>query len=266
MRNKKSFSFDEEKDAQKIYNDGFPNGNIDYSKMYLVAKFIRQTFDLGEIRLEKELIRFCKEQDNNFNPVIESKAIKKWINSAMNYDLRKIDNVSISQKEVDFLKTINNTKDKKLLFTILIFSKALKKGNVRRKKTKMRTSEYYYIHYNNFLDIIRLSKLSNTSETDLADILNKYRSYFTFYNAERELIRLDFVDKNPKQKIIISDLNNLTNYYNILFEEHKTIAYCITCGKQIKKNSNIQKYCKECAKIKKTEQQKVLMRKRRSAL
>lgn len=264
MRNKKSFLFNEEIEAQKIFNNGFPDGKIDYNKMYLIAKFIRQTYDYGEIRLERELIRFCKTQDKNFNPIIEANTIKKWIRSALKYDLRKIDSIFVSQTEIDFIKTINNNKERKLLFSILVFSKALKKGSVKKDKSKLKTSENYYIHYNNFSDIIRLSKLNNVSETDLADILHKYKGYFTFYNAERELIRLDFIDKNPIKKIEVLDLNNLSIYYNILFEEHRPAAFCITCGKEIKKNSNIQKYCKDCAKIKSREQHKELMRKKRA--
>jgi len=249
MRNKKSFSFDEEKDAEVIYNQGFPDGNIDYSKMYLVSKYIRQTFDLGEIRLEKEIIKFCKKQNKNFNPVIEASAIKKWVKSAINYDLRKVDNISVSQKEIDILKTISNNKNRKLIFVALVFSKALKVSSVKRDKTNLRTSENYYIHYNNFSDIIRLSRLNNISETDLADILHEYKELFTFYNAERELIRLNFVDKNPKKEIVIYDLNNIINYFYILFEEHRPNSICIKCGKPIKKNSNRQKTCKDCSKI-----------------
>ena len=264
MRNKKSFLFDEKIEAQKIYNDGFPNGSIDYSKMYLVAKFVRQTFGYGEIRLERELIRFCKEQDKNFNPIIEAEAIKKWVHSAMKYDLRKIENIVLSQKEIDFIKKIGSNKDKKLLFSILVFSKALKKGSVKRDKSKLKTSDNYYIHYNNFQDIIRLSKINNLSETDLADVLYKYKHYFTFYNAERELIRLDFIDKKPHKKIVLYDLNNLNTYFGILFEHQKPPFSCTRCGKESKKSRNAQKYCKDCAKIVRREKQKMLMRRRRN--
>lgn len=264
MRNKKIFSFDEERDAEKVYNAGFPDGNIDYSKMYLIAKYIRQTFGYGEIRLERELIRFCQNQNKNFNPILEASSIKKWVRSAMKYDLRKIESINISQKEIDFLKSIKSNKDKKILFTTLVFSKALKKGSVKRDKSKLKQSDNYYIHYGNFLDIIRLSKLNNISETDLADIYHHYQEYFTFYNAERELIRLDFIDKSPKKQITIYDLDNAANYYKILFEEQKPESLCERCKKPIKKNSNIQKYCKDCSKIIRREQQKILMRKRRA--
>jgi hypothetical protein len=264
MRSKKSFSFNEEVEAEKLYNDGFVNGDIDYSKMYLIAKYIRQTFEYGEIRLERELIRFCKKQNNNFNPIIEAAYIRKWVKSALNYDLRKIESITVSQKEIDMLKPITNNKNRKLMFIILIFSKALKKGSVKRDKTNLKLSDNYYIHYNNFSDIIRLAKLTNTSEIDLADILHDYNKYFTFYKPERELIRLEFIDKKPDKEIIINDLNKIVEYYNILFMEHKLISVCKICGKEIKKNSNIQKYCKDCAKIKSREQHKELMQKRRA--
>jgi hypothetical protein len=266
MRTKKHFSFDEEKDAEKIYNNGFPNGNIDYSQMYLISKYLRQTYGYGEIRLEKAVIKFCKSQDKNFNPITEASSIRKWVKSAINYDLRKIDSVTVSVKEIDILKKIENNKDKKLLFVLLVFSKALKKGSVKRDKSNLRTSDNYYIHYNNFLDIIRLSKITNTSEVDLADILYKHKELFTFYKPERELIRLEFVDKNPKKPILITDLNNIINFYNILFEKKKTPSVCANCGKEIIKNSNIQKYCAECAEIKSREQHKNMMQKRRALL
>jgi len=265
MRSKKSFLFNEEREAEVIYRQGFPDGNIDYSKMYLVAKYIRQTYDYGEIRLEREVIRFCKKYDTNFNPITEEKFIRKWVKSALNYNLRKIEGVTLSQKEIDFLKSIDNNRDRKLLFSVLVFSKALKKGSVKKDKSNLKTSNNYYIHYNNFTDIIRLSRLTNLSEIDLADTLHKYRAHFTFYKPERELIRLDFIDAAPTKEITINnDLNNVMDYYNVLFEIHHPVSLCINCGKEIVKNSNIQKYCKDCAKIRKTEQQKVLMRKRRA--
>lgn len=264
MKNKKTFSFDEERDAEITYYQGFPNKTIDYNKMYLIAKYIRQTYDLGEIRLEKELIKYCLSQDEYFNPVVEEKAIRKWVKSAMNYNLRKIEGIHVSQKEIDFLKNIKTSKERKLLFSILIFSKALKKGNVKRDKKNLRTSNNYYIHYNNFQDIIRISKLMNMNDTDLADVIHNHKECFSFYKPEKELLRLEYVDKNPEKEIFITDMNNISNYYNILFETQKAPAICKNCGKEIIKTNNKQKYCKECAKLINREQHKLLMRKRRA--
>lgn len=55
-------------------------------------------------------------------------------------------------------------------------------------------------------------------------------------------------------KIIYSKKNNTNPITGI----------CSICGKEIIKNSNIQKYCKECAKIKDRKQHKEMMQKRRA--
>lgn len=247
MKTKKNFSFDEQKNAEKILKEGFPNKTIDYSQIYLIAKYYRQVYKYGKIRLEKELIRFCKEHDPNFNPVIETESIKKWIKSAMNYNLRKIESVSISPNEIEFLKAIENERDRRLLFVTLILSKALKMRNTKKIKGELKTSNNYYIRYNNFLDIIKLAKIKNFGEIDFADMLYKYKDYFTFYSAEQELIRLEFVDKNPEFEIIIDNLDRLMDYYELFFGKKKAIAFCINCGKEYIKTNPKQKYCKECA-------------------
>jgi hypothetical protein len=246
MRSKKTFSFNEERDAEKIVLEGFPNGTIDYSQMYLVAKYFRQSFNYGEIRLERELIKFCKAQDKNFNPVIDSEAIRKWVKSAMNYNLRKIESISISDKEIETLKEIENPRDRRILFVTLVLAKALKQRNTRRNKTDLKVSDNYYIRYNNLLDITRLAKATNISEIDLTDIFHKYRKYFIFYSPERELIRLEYADKNPETKNVIEDMDKILEYYEIFFGKKPTkesLKNCIVCGKELVKKSNRQKTC-----------------------
>lgn len=248
MRNKKGFSFDEERDAKEIIANGFPGRTIDYSAMYTVAKYLRHAKHLGAVRLERELIEFCKVQDANFNPIIDSESIKKWVTSAMNYDLRKISNIAVSKNEIDFLKTIENPRDRKLLFMMLVLSKALKHRGTRHKKTDFKVSDNYYIHYNNFPDIIRLSGLKNISEVDLADIFWKYKEHLTFYHAEKELIRVDFADKQFDEGIAIDDMDKILEFYDSLFGKNRPVIQCADCGKEIIKNNNKQIYCKECAK------------------
>jgi hypothetical protein len=266
MRNKKMFSFNEEQDAENIIKNGFPNG-IDYIGMYVVAKYFRKMLGYGAIRLERELIYFCIKQDSNFNPVIEADIIRKWVNSAMNYGLRKIESVLITQKEIDFLKTIELNKDRKILFITLILSKAIHNASTRKKSSKGH-SENYYIRNNNFLDIIKLSGVRNMTEINLADLFHKYPALFTVYYPEKQLIKINYAD-NTANGLIIDKLDKLLDYYELFFGE--TIAKnshrkfnCERCGRELEKANNSQKYCKECSKIIKNTRQKELMRKRRS--
>jgi len=263
MRTKKSFSFNEEEEAKDIILNGFPKNTIDYGKMYIIAKYLKGTFGYGEIRLERELIKFCKKQDKNFNPVIDVEIIKKWVKSAMKYGLRKIEQINISQKEIDFLKTIETTKDRKILFMILVIAKGLKKGNTKLVKGKIKTSDNYYIRYNNLIDIIHMTKQTNISEIKLANILYKYKKLFTFYDAERELIRLEYTDKNPEKIVHLKNVSNMLENYETLFGSEKYVI-CERCDKKVTMTNGNQKYCPECSKIIRKEKQKELMRKRRS--
>jgi len=267
MRNKKLFSFNEERDAEKIVLNGFENGKIDYSQMYLVAKYFRTNFNYGEIRLERELIEFCKKQDENFNPIIDAESIKKWIKSAMKYGLRKIDGIAISQPEITFLKTITIPKDRKLLFSALVISKALKKGNTKRNQKDFKHSDNYYIRYGNLSDIVKLSGLTKITEVGLMKIFHKYLEHLTTYSPEQELIKLNYANDETKGAIEISNMDKIMEYYELLLGKGSDTysgVFCEVCGNEIVKASNKQKYCKNCAKTRRKEQVKKSVRKFRT--
>ena len=261
MRIKKRFLFDEEKKAEEIIKEGFPNNRIDYGDIYLVAKYFRQKDKLGEITLERKLIEFCKEQDKNFNPVKNKGEIKKWVKSALNYNLRKVENVIIAQSEIDFLKKIESNRDRKLLFMVLVFVKGVKNASTRRDKRKFKKSENYYLHYSNFKDIIRMSELTNIGETKFAKILHKYKEHFLFYNPEKEIIRVEFAKHSPENGIAVKDLDNPLAAYREIFG--KGMTYCEICGEEIYKRGRNQKYCRECAIVIRRKQKREEMRERR---
>jgi len=246
MRTKKEFSFDEEKDAEEIITNGFKTAGIDYGKMYTIAKYFRHFFGYGQVRLERELIKFCKEQDKNFNPVIEADSIKKWIKSAMTYELRKISQIPVSQKEITFLKSIETEKDRKLLFATLILSKALKSVGKKINETK-KQNDKFYVRYSSFKNIVQLAGMPTMPETALADVFYKYikEGHITPYNPEKELIRIDYADSNPEKEIYITNLDDVMGEYRKLFGENT----CEVCGKEFIKNSNRQKVCSDCSKI-----------------
>jgi len=232
---KKSFSFDEQKEAEEIFRNGFPDKKLDYQKMYTIAKYFRETFGYGEIRLERELLRFCKEQDKNFNPITEQDTINKWIRAAMRYKLRKVTEIIITLSEVNLLKTIENKKERKILFTTLVLAKALK------QKSKKNTDNFY-IWYSDLLDIVHLSKISGLKETDVAKVFNTHKNLFTFYSAEKEGIRVNYADPGKDGEPVYS-LNDIPLSYEMIFG-----TFCEKCKKPFLKNGNKQKYCKECAK------------------
>ena len=253
MRFKKEYSFDEKKDAEYIIEHGFSEGKINYGDVQKVAKYFRNVSGFGAVRLEREIIKFCKEQDSDFNPIIERESIKKWVKSAMTNTLRKIDEIVITHYEMDKIKTVTNLKHRKLLFATLVLAKAIKKGKtgINKKET---VSDKYYIQYDKLLDIIRLSKVQMT-EIQLCDIFYEFgqQGLLTFYNPEKELILLNFTNDDDKKAITITDPNQFLEYYKVYFGGD--MINCSVCGKEIVKNSNSRTMCEDCAK-EKTKQRK----------
>lgn len=246
MRTNKAFMFNEEKIAEEIIRNGFEKGIIDYGKMYVVAKYFREKYDYGAVRLEREIIDFCKSVDPNFNPITQAEYIKKWVKSAMEYNLRKINDVYISKKDVAFLEEIENNQDRKLLFAVLVLAKAMKKSGTRRAQGEYKTSDNYYIRYSNLTDISKISGIK-ISKLQLADMLHRYSEYFTFYTPNKELIKVEFVDKADPEDIKIDSLEDVSEMYEKLFEKKEIVAVCEICGKSFTKASNRQKYCHDCS-------------------
>ena len=263
MRTNKAFMFNEEKIAEEIIRNGFEKGIIDYGKMYVVAKYFREKYDYGAVRLEREIIDFCKSVDPNFNPITQAEYIKKWVKSAMEYNLRKINDVYISKKDVAFLEEIENNQDRKLLFAVLVLAKAMKKSGTRRAQGEYKTSDNYYIRYSNLTDISKISGIK-ISKLQLADMLHRYSEYFTFYTPNKELIKVEFVDKADPEDIKIDSLEDVSEMYEKLFEKKEIAAVCEICGKSFTKTNNRQKYCKECGIEINREKTKEHMRKSRS--
>lgn len=246
MRYKKEYSFDEEKDAEEIIEHGFPDGKINYVEMQKVAKYFRNISGFGEVRLEKEIIKFCQEQDPSFNPVLEMDSIKRWIKSAMTNTLRKIDEIIITDSEMNTIKDIKNLKHRKILFATLVLAKAIKKGKTGIKTSTSPISNKYYIQYDKLLDIIRLAKVS-MSEMQLCDIFYEFGQdgLLTFYHPEKELILLNFTDDESPKAITITHPNQFLEYYKIYFGGE--IIYCSVCGKEMVKNSSTHSRCEDCS-------------------
>lgn len=265
MRVKREFSFDEVRDAEEIIKNGFPNGIINYGKMNLVGKYFRDNFGYGAIRLERELISFCKSQDINFNPITNADMIRRWVKSAMEYELRKIDSVMITMSEIKFFESLSNERDRKILFMTLVFAKALKMRSTRRKKVVLKTSDNYYINFDNFIDVIRLTKISRLNEATLADTFFNYKNIITVYYPQKKLIRLDYADKQQMEGIVIN-LNNPLDQYEAIFQKRKEVVlvnYCRNCGKAFEKTGSRQLYCPDCSKKRIKDKQKVRMKLRR---
>lgn len=260
---KRVLYFDEEKEAERILKEGFPNGSIDFAKMFLVSKYFKKKKGITGKRLEEEIIQFCKQCDKSFNPITQHRAIASWIRSAMRYDLRKIDSVWITKKEVDLLSEVEDAKSRKVLFTLLVLARAVKKSYTRREKEGHVESSRYYIKNSYLPDVVRLVGMSRVTITQVCYVIYDYKHLFGFYPPEREVTELLYADHYGEPYFEIKDLENVSKFYNIMFA--KKDASCPICNKPFTKASNSQKYCDDCAEEARATRMRKYMQKYRKS-
>lgn len=246
MKFDKKYSFDEEAEAVEILKNGFPDGNINYIGMQKVAKYYRNVLNFGKKRLENAIIDFCKQQNPDFNPVIEAESIKKWIRSAETHNLRKINEIIITKSEMDAIKGIKNLKNRKVLFATLVLAKAVKQGKTG-KAISTKNTDKYFINYSNLLDIAKLSGMKIT-EIQIADIFYEFGKdgLMTFYSPERESILLTFTNDASEVALTITNPENFMDYYKEYFGGD--VIACSICGAEVIKKSGTHTRCESCSK------------------
>ena len=75
-------------------------------------------------------------------------------------------------------------------------------------------------------------------------------------------IQVLYIDEDSDRAFLVSDFRKLGLEWR-LYKGEKYIR-CVDCGILTKKKSNRNKYCKDCARMTRTERQRNLMRRRRN--
>jgi DNA-directed RNA polymerase subunit RPC12/RpoP len=251
---KKRFIYSETHKAEEIINNGFPNKEINYGEMYVVAKYFRLVQGMGERKLENKLIEFCTKQSKDFNPVLDADYIKKWVRHAMKSDhMREVDKLVITQAEMEKIKTIRDLQHRKVLFALLVFAKS----------SAEKIAEKYFVNFSRFKDVIELLDFRMTEPT-LINILSEFYALklIVVYSPEKELIRIDFAKDDSPMALTIKQIDRSLEYYKTYFGG--VSGYCADCGREIVKKSNSQVRCESCSILKKKETNKAIKTKKRN--
>ena len=165
------------------------------------------------------------------------KGIKKYGDE--NVKLSEIDNIVITKEECCRIKQIENKKIQKVMFVMLVYSKATNKLN---------SNDSYWFNQS-ITNIMKEAKITNKDEkTSILYYLNSNGYITDNARIDRIGFRVNYAYEESDSEIVITDFDECIHYWLVyLGEKWKR---CSECGKWIKlpcPNSNI-KYCKECAK------------------
>lgn len=244
----------EVKQAEKIIRDG-EVGTKPSSTLFLLGKYYRIKLNMDKAQTIFMLNDFMDKNYKNYNPVQWEEIIENIAKKASKYPIREIECIGITQNELDIIKKLDNIKYEKLVFTMLCHTKL-----------------YNMVSENNngwvntdIPEIFRLARVVVKHRNDkflyLNDIENNKllgdTGLISFSNKNDNLnMKINFIDNDNESILFISDFREL-GYEYMNFYGMAKFKKCIRCGKIIKKTTNNQLYCKDCAVMVNTEKQRI---------
>lgn len=223
------------------------SGNIDASKTYtflsLYARYLYHEKGLKKSGIIEELNDFMQLNVPNYNQVNWSDAIEKYAGKAGKYPLCECDGIWITQKELQTIEGIQNKVLERLAFTLLCLAKF---RNYRNPDNNS------WVNYGNG-EIYSMACI-NTTAFDKDMKLNRLRELRLIEYAKKVSslnIRILFADDGSSRKLFIDDFRKLG--YEWRQYRGESFIRCVDCGILVKRKTNNQKYCRDCAYSKKLE-------------
>ncbi len=166
------------------------------------------------------------------------KGIKKYGDE--NVKLSEIDNIAITKEECCRIKEIENKKIQKVMFIMLVYSKATNKLN---------SNDSYWFNQS-ITNIMKEAKITNKNEkTSILYYLNSNGYITDNARIDRIGFRVNYAYEESESEIVITDFDECIHYWLMYMGERW--KRCSECGKWIRINGrkdNRKKYCKECSK------------------
>ena len=113
----------EEKYASTVYYGKNADVKSIMSKIRYVTRYLLYTKNKSDDEVYKETVEWLIKYHNNFEESYYSNLISDAIKKAHNYPFYKIDNIKITQLELDIISSLDNLRAEKILFVLLCMAK-----------------------------------------------------------------------------------------------------------------------------------------------
>jgi hypothetical protein len=230
-----SIILNEREYAENSISTGYINNNKPSETLSILAKYY-----YSEGRNQKEIYKlledFMIKNYKNFNPVKWSITINKQIKQVEKYHLIEVNGVWITQNELDTILQIKNKILEKLAFTILCLAKLSNRINPNNKDWVNREDKV----------IFKLARIACTIKKQSLYINDLKTLGLIEYSKKIDNVNTNvlFVDEDSERVLFINDFRELG--YEYLFWKGEKFFRCGECGVLRRKNTNNQKYCKDC--------------------
>lgn len=250
----------EEKYAKDLYDGKNQDVKSIMAKIRYVTRYLVHSKLKSDDDVYKETVKWLRQHHNNFDESSYSNVISDAIKAAEKYPFYIIDNIKITQSELEAISSLDNLRAEKILFVLLCMAKQQSMANGFTNGL---------VKYS-ITDLCKAARVSVPADD---------REYILYEIVQKGL--LGYPKKNNTQCLIVNFINTDEIALELNEDDCRELAYvylnwkndgngytkCQRCNRWMKQSkTKPKKYCEDCAKVVQTEQKRLWAEKSRKNL
>ena len=247
----------EEKYAKDLYDGKIQDVKSIMTKIRYVTRYLVHSEEKSDNDVYKETVEWLQRYHNNFDESSYSNVISDAIKAAFKYPFYIIDNIKITQSELETISSLDNLRAEKILFVLLCMAKQQSMSN-------------------GFTNGLVKYSITDLCKDARVSVPADDREYILYEIVQRGL--LDYPKKNNTQCLIVNFINTddvtleldetacqeLAYVYLHWKNNGKGYTRCYKCNRWMKQSkTKPKKYCEECGKEVEREQTRARVRRYR---
>ena len=232
----------EEKYAKDLYDGKNQDVKSIMAKIRYITRYLIHSEKKSGDEVYRDTVKWLREHHTNFDESSYSNVISDAIKGATKYPFYIIDNIKITQSELDIISSLDNLRAEKMLFVLLCMAKQQSMSNgftnglvkysitelCKTARVSVPADDREYILY----EIVQRGLLGYPKKNNTQCLI------VNFISTDEVVLELDEIDCQELAYIYLSWKNNGYGY-----------TKCQRCNRLMKQSkTRPKKYCEECAK------------------
>lgn len=207
-------------------------------KIGYITRYNAQVLNKNDDDNYSSTVQWMNKHQDNFDESSYSNVISKAIKGSKKRPLYKIDNIIITKKEFDTIKSLNNIREEKILFVLLCMAK-------QQSEVLKFTDGLVRYTITDLCKSARISVPADEREYILHDILVKGLISCPKKN-DTKCLRVNFIEENEETELILNEIDCQELAYAYLkWKNGSGFKRCRRCGR-LMNSRNKNDFCQYC--------------------
>ena len=209
-------------------------------KIGYITRYNAQVLNKNDDDNYSSTVQWMNKHQDNFDESSYSNVISKAIKGSKKRPLYKIDNIIITKKEFDIIKSLNNIREEKILFALLCMAK-------QQSEVLKFTDGLVRYTITDLCKSARISVPADEREYILHNILVKGLISCPKKN-DTKCLRVNFLEENGETELILNEIDCQELAYAYLkLKNGSGFKRCRRCGR-LMNSRNKNDFCQYCVK------------------